>query len=112
MRRPSRGGEELIKERRFEDAEAYLSRQLMTMHKQLPAGHWFIAEATSQLGEAIAGSGDLAQAEQLLLDGYEEMRDNEQVSTERKRTAIRRIVALYESWGRPRSGGRVAPAAG
>ena len=98
---PITRGEALIKEGRFEDAEAYLSRQLMTMHKQLPAGHWFIAEATSQLGEAIAGSGDLAQAEQLLLDGYEEMRDNEQVSTERKRIAIRRIVALYESWGRP-----------
>ena len=58
------------------------------------------AEAFSLLGEAVAKQGRFSEAEGLLLQGYQEMQDNIQVPRNHRLLALRRIVVLYESWGK------------
>ncbi|MHC5028844.1 MAG: hypothetical protein ACYTGR_19005 [Planctomycetota bacterium] len=51
----------------------------------LVPAHWRVAEAGSLLGAALAGQGASAEAEAILLESY----------------GGRRIVSLYEAWGKP-----------
>ena len=52
----------------------------------------------SLLGGSLSGQGGFERAEALLLDGYEGRKDNPDVSPERIREAVERIVDLYEAW--------------
>ena len=67
----------------------------------LPEGHWLIFNTHSVLGGALTGRGKFDEAEPLLLDGYAGMKDHADAPADRKRQARKRIVALYESWGKP-----------
>jgi len=91
----------LMEEGNFPRAEPLLRACLATRQKVLPEGHWLIADARSLLGVAVAGQGEFAQAEPLLLDAFARVKDNPQAPRDCKRQARRRIVRLYESWGRP-----------
>lgn len=42
--------------------------------------------------------GRHAEAEPLLLEGYERMKDHPEASNVRKREALERIVKLYDAW--------------
>ena len=60
----------------------------------------------SLLGASLAGQDKFTEAEPLLLDAYNQMKDNaetipNQYRDERIREALERIVNLYESWGKP-----------
>ena len=73
-------------------------------------GHWLIFNTMSVLGESLAGQAadrsltvaarieKLREAEPLLLEGYEGMKDNPEAPDERKREALERIIKLYEAW--------------
>ena len=90
----------LLKEGRFQEAAASLRGCLAVRQKALPEGHWLIADTNSQLGAALAGEGKFAEAEPLLLEAYATLRDGRGVPADRTRAAVRRIVQLYESWGK------------
>jgi hypothetical protein len=65
----------------------------------LPAGHWRIAAAQNIEGAALAGIGEYAQAEPLLLTslaGLENAPIPRLAEDGRKR-----IAQLYTAWGRP-----------
>jgi hypothetical protein len=91
----------LMEEGRFAEAEPSLRACLATRQKVLPEGHWLIADARSILGVAIAGQGKFAEAEPLLLEAYTRVKDDPQAPRDCKQQARRRIVRLYESWGKP-----------
>ena len=91
----------LMEEGNFAEAEPLLRACLATRQKVLPEGHWLIADARSVLGVAVAGQGKFAQAEPLLLDAFARVKDNPQAPRDCKHQARRRIVRLYESWGKP-----------
>jgi serine/threonine protein kinase/tetratricopeptide (TPR) repeat protein len=91
----------LMQEGNFAEAEPLLRACLATRQKVLPEGHWLIADARSLLGVAVAGQGEFAQAEPLLLDAFARVKDSPQAPRDCKRQARRRIVRLYESWGKP-----------
>jgi hypothetical protein len=101
-------------------AEPFL-RECVDLRRQLfPDGHpqtWLRFNAMSMLGEALVQQAvDVAlsldarlqrlhEAEPLLLDGYDAMKDDPAVpppqqigGADRKREALERIVRLYESW--------------
>ena len=112
-------GKRLLEDGRHAEAEAALGECLEIRQEALPAGHWLIFNTMSVLGESIAGAGatasssetpaddslalaarieKLREAEALLLEGYEGMKDHPEAPDERKRQALERIVKLYESW--------------
>ena len=93
--------EAFMREGRFAEAATQLSGCLTLREKELPEGHWLIADTRSLLGEAMVGEGKYVGAEPLLLESYAEMKDNRQVPPDRKRRAIERIVRLYADWEKP-----------
>lgn len=93
--------ETLINEGHFGQAATLLRGCLGVRQEALPEGHWLIADTASQLGRAVVGEGEFAEAEFLLLESYTAMRKNRGAPLDRKRQAIQRIILLYESWEKP-----------
>ena len=99
-------GMRLLEDGRHAEAEAALGECLEIRQEALPEGHWLIFNTMSVLGECIAGAtasssgapNKFAQAERLLLEAYEGMKDHPEAPDERKREALERIVKLYETW--------------
>ncbi len=83
-----------------EEAEALLRVCLKYREGALPGGSWYTFDARSLLGASLAGQGRYAEAEPLLVHGYEGMRPPGD-KTFHKRDALERVVALYEAWGKP-----------
>ncbi len=55
----------------------------------------------SSLGEALAGQERSEEAELLLLEGYEGLREAPQASDSHQRDALQRVVDLYDAWDKP-----------
>ncbi|MCP4590840.1 MAG: tetratricopeptide repeat protein [bacterium] len=96
-----RRSEVLLEQERFGEAAAQLRACLATRQKELPQKHWLIGDARSRLGEAIAGEGRYADAEPLLIGGFELMTQDPDVPPTQARRAVERIIQLYEVWGKP-----------
>ena len=67
--------------------------------KSMP-GTWLHYNAMSLLGGALAGQKKYAEAEPLLVEGYENMKPPPPAAV-RKKEALERVVELYEAWGKP-----------
>jgi hypothetical protein len=96
-------GQNLLRSRRHAGAEPILREGLAILQKKRP-GAWTTFHAQSLLGDALLGQGKYAEAEPLLLRGYEGLKAREgQIpplySRHRVAEAARRIVRLYEAWG-------------
>jgi tetratricopeptide (TPR) repeat protein len=90
--------EELSDEGRFVEAAGVLRGCLAIRQKELPAGHWLIADTQSQLGAAVASSGKLSEAEPILLQAYQVLQRNGEAPPECQRLAVERIIRLYQRW--------------
>ena len=90
-----------MKEGRFGEAAEVLRGCLAMRQRELPAGHWLIADTNSQLGGAVAEEGNFTEAEPLLLEGYAMLKEHPRAPKDRRLRAIQRIVRLYESWHKP-----------
>ncbi len=88
----------LLEDGRHAEAEAPLGECLEIRQEALPEGHWLIFNTMSVLGESLAGQDKFAEAEPLLLEGYEVMEDHPEATDERRGEALERIVKLYEAW--------------
>jgi eukaryotic-like serine/threonine-protein kinase len=88
---------------------------LASLQAKFKPDHWRVADAESVLGGCLVGLGRLAEAEPLLVKGYEGVVKVQGDATSYARDARARLVALYEAWGRPdqaeRYRGEPAPAA-
>jgi serine/threonine protein kinase/tetratricopeptide (TPR) repeat protein len=93
-------GLNLLKQQRHTEAEAILRECLANREKQQP-GNWQRFNALSMLGGALLGQRKYAEAEPLLLQGYEGMQQHENKipsdAKARMGEAIERIVHLYEA---------------
>jgi len=92
--------ETLMAKGKFEDAAELIRGCLAIRQNELPAGHWLIAAATGYLGTAMAKNGDPGEGERLLLDSMKNLDSNDQTPRNVKHETIRRIIQLYESWGK------------
>jgi serine/threonine protein kinase len=99
----------LIRQGRYAEAEVS-GRELM--QKASKDDLWFYSDGESLLGGALLGQAKYAEAEPLLLSGYEGLEASQSVgagSKYRERGARwprldrsgKRIVQLYEAWGKP-----------
>jgi tetratricopeptide (TPR) repeat protein len=91
----------LMAEGRSAEAAAVLRGCLAIRQKEMLEGHWLIADTQSQLGAALAADGKFREAEPLLLEAHDALKDNRRVPLAQQRLAIQRIIRLYESWNNP-----------
>ena len=89
---------------RYKDAESYL-RECLTIRAKTEPDAWTTFNTQSMLGGALLGQKKYAEAEPLILQGYEGMKAREAKvpppARERLTEAAQRIVQLYEAWGKP-----------
>jgi tetratricopeptide (TPR) repeat protein len=82
------------------EAEPLLRESLALRRQALPAGHWLIASSESVLGACLTAERRYAEAEALLLRAHAALADS-RGNGEPTLDARRRLVALYQAWGRP-----------
>jgi tetratricopeptide (TPR) repeat protein len=96
-------GRNLIEQSRWSEAEPILRECLAIREKAVP-GEWRRFNAMSLLGEALLGQGQFAEAEPLVMGGYEGVKAREAtIPVQLKRIlsfAEKRVVQLYKEWGK------------
>ena len=96
-------GWHLIRTKRYVEAETYLREALMTWQTKRP-DDWITYQTLSLLGESLSGQKKFAEAEPLLLSGYEGMKSRETKIPaplkDRLVQAGERVAKLYELTGR------------
>ena len=90
--------------RKWAEAESLLREGLAIRDRKRP-DDWSRFETRSLLGVSLMGRKNYAEAEPLILSGYEGMKARESripaPSKIRLTEAGRRVVRLYEAWGKP-----------
>jgi serine/threonine protein kinase len=96
-------GDCLLREGKFDAAEPVL-RDCLAVQQKNAADDWATFQAQSLLGGALLGQKKLAEAEPLLLGGYEGMKKREvkiyAPDKPRLSDAAERLVKLYDAWGK------------
>jgi serine/threonine-protein kinase len=83
--------------------ESYLRRALETRTRALKPGHRWTAETQSALGENLTVQKRFDEAEPLLIESHKTLGASLGPRDPRTEEARRRLVALYETWGKPES---------
>jgi tetratricopeptide (TPR) repeat protein len=83
------------------EAEPRLREGLKIRRDVLPKGHRAVAEAESLLGGCLTALQRYAEAEPLLLTGYEALQKDDAAPPRVLREAHERLVKLYEAWDKP-----------
>jgi eukaryotic-like serine/threonine-protein kinase len=93
-----------VSQGKFTDAEP-LAREALEMDQKQQPDHWQRFRAESLLGASLAGEKKYAEAEPLLLEGYQGMlaRKDRIVVCDwyHLGRAHEWIVQLYQAWGKP-----------
>jgi tetratricopeptide (TPR) repeat protein len=94
-------GHALIAQRRHEEAVPQLREALESVDKSPQfRSPWFKGEIQSSLGAALAADKvHITEAEKLLLNGYEGLRDLPSTPPHRVRAAMERLVSFYTASG-------------
>jgi tetratricopeptide (TPR) repeat protein len=97
-------GGHLLRQSKWSEAESVLRASLAIRERTQPNG-WNTFYNRSQLGGTLLGQGRCAEAEPLILSGYEGMRARAATIPYPGRhfltDAALRVVRLYEEWGEP-----------
>ena len=71
-----------------------------SLSTSLGPDHWRTTVAKQTHGAALLAMGQHSDAEKLLLESYEKIREDPAVSPDSITKGLQRIVALYEDWGK------------
>jgi hypothetical protein len=97
-------GLDLMGQAKWPEAEPIL-RECLAMREKVAAESWQRFNTMSQLGGALAGQGRFAEAEPLVVRGYEGMAARRATISPagkpRLSEAELRLVRMYEAWGKP-----------
>jgi eukaryotic-like serine/threonine-protein kinase len=97
-------GANLLKQNKHAEAERVLRECLPVLREKQPDA-WTTFHTQSLLGEALSGQGKYAEAEPLLVHGYEGMKQRAATiptnGKARLTEALERLVQLYDDWGKP-----------
>ena len=96
-------GLNLLNQEKWSDAEPVL-RECLNLREKAGPDIWSRFNTMSQLGGALLGRGRYAEAEPLVVPGYEGMKAREAkipaVGKARLFEAALRVVRLYKGWGK------------
>ena len=90
--------DDLMAQERFLEAAAVLRGCLAIRQKELPEGHWLIADTQGRIGAALVADRKFSEAEPILVESYTQLNEDRQVRSQYKKLAIERIIRLYEAW--------------
>jgi tetratricopeptide (TPR) repeat protein/tRNA A-37 threonylcarbamoyl transferase component Bud32 len=97
-------GRNLLKQVRWSEAKLLL-RECLAICEMATPDDWSRYDAMSLLGGALRGQGQYAEAEPLVVEGYQGMKARAAripvPERSRLREAAERIVPLYEEWNKP-----------
>jgi hypothetical protein len=97
-------GLSLLERKKWIEAEPVLRECLALREKEQPDA-WTTFNARSMLGGALDGQTKRAEAEPLLVQGYEGMKQRAakipMAGKPRLAEALERLVQLYDAWGKP-----------
>src|SRR5205823_2751642 len=86
----------------------HLWRQMIDIRlKSVPENHWWVANPQSRLGGSLLMQGKFAEAEPLLLQGFEALaaaRNTPRKPRDFLREACERVIKLYEQWHKAEPG--------
>jgi tetratricopeptide (TPR) repeat protein len=94
-------GRLLLETERHREAEPSLHEALAIRRKSLAQGDWQTAYTESLLGGCLIPQGRFTEAEPLLVAAALALARDPAAPLARSRESLDRIVALYESWGKP-----------
>jgi eukaryotic-like serine/threonine-protein kinase len=99
-------GQMRLQQHDYKKAETFLRQALNTQEKKNPDS-WQRFDSQSLLGAALVGQRKYAEAEPLLLSGYDGLIQRKASIPQGSRSAVKqagdRIVQLYERWRKPES---------
>jgi hypothetical protein len=102
-------GAALLAEKKPSEAELKL-RESLTIRQTTHPNNWITFDTQSMLGEALLEQKKYAQAEPLLLAGYDGLKQRRaKIPLQqlfRLTRAIQRLVRLYTAWGKPEEASR------
>ncbi|MBX9585467.1 MAG: serine/threonine-protein kinase [Gemmataceae bacterium] len=78
-----------------------LAREARAIHQKGPPGDLRAIAADTLLGACLAEAGEVAEAEPLLVAGYDALADHPNARPSQRRDAADRLARLYEKTGRP-----------
>ena len=85
----------------LDEAEGLFRESLAMRKRLLGDDHPHVAYSMGNLGGILVAKGDLQTAESLLLDSFDILIRKTAPSHQARRTAIMRLVKLYEEWNKP-----------
>lgn len=91
----------LLKLKKYEEAETALRFTLEIRRKILLPDAPDVVAAEADLAVSLVGQRRFAEAEPMLLRGYEKLKDTSFDKSKMKQQAISRLSELYEMWGKP-----------
>jgi WD40 repeat protein len=99
----ARLGLNLLQQQKYADAEARL-RECLRVHEKKEPDSWLFFNAKLLLGGSLVGQKKFAEAEPLLQDGYEGLRQRHETISDSGKggliDALERIAELYGVWGK------------
>jgi serine/threonine protein kinase/tetratricopeptide (TPR) repeat protein len=95
----------LLHQSRWTESESLLREGLAIREKSAP-DHWSRYDMMTRLGESLLGQSRYAEAERLIVPGYEGIKARAETiapadRSHRLNEAALRVVWLYEEWGKP-----------
>jgi eukaryotic-like serine/threonine-protein kinase len=97
-------GQSLIQRGQWSAAESVL-RECLTIREKSQPDEWSTFNTRSTLGGSLLSQKKYAEAEALIVEGYEGMKAREArippPGKPRLTDAAERVVKLYEAWGKP-----------
>jgi serine/threonine protein kinase/tetratricopeptide (TPR) repeat protein len=93
--------ETLCREEKPAEAEPPAREAIAIFKKALPNGHPYIAVTQSVLGGCLVLARRYPEAETLLRDSYAALAASAGPGSPETRTALQRMVTLYDAWGQP-----------
>ncbi len=91
----------LVTDEWYEEAEPLLREGLKIENDGLPAGSARAAQTAIRLGVCLTGLGRFAEAETLLLAGYQALREKRGVGHADTQEALGQVIELYVKWDKP-----------
>ena len=93
-----------LSQRRYARAEAAL-REAVSIYQKTAPNNWLRFRSENMLGASLAGQRRYAEAEPLLLSGYDGLVQRQAIIPAANQSAVKdageRIVQLYQDWGKP-----------
>jgi hypothetical protein len=91
----------LMDRKRLPEADAAFREGIRGAEATLPAGHRFTAIFRRNLGRVLVRMKRFPEAERELLRAHRELQAASGDDNRDTQAAVRRLVELYEAWGRP-----------